>query len=117
MTAGVPSQSLEPKSITTVRSTRPMTKSMSCSTSNMVSPSDLSAPRSRAREKAGCRARIGPEQDRVEKCHVRAQLHMLEGARDAGAGDQALLPPGNFSTQKRDAALIRREGAGDQVEH
>ncbi len=45
----------------------------------------------RAGEQAGPGARIGAEQHVVEQRHARAQLDVLEGARDSGAGDLELL--------------------------
>jgi len=70
-----------------------------------------------AGEEARGRPRVGPEQNGLEQRHVRPQLHMLEGARDAGARDPALALPGDVGAEELDAALIGRERAADQVEH
>src|ERR1700738_3573878 len=42
---------------------------------------------------------------------------MLEGARNAGAGDLALRAPGDVSAEETDPALVERERTGNEVEH
>src|SRR6267142_2845991 len=53
----------------------------------------------------------------VEQRHARAQLDVLEGAGDPGAGDVELLVAGDRSSRERDLAAVGAERAGEQVEH
>jgi hypothetical protein len=66
---------------------------------------------------AGTRARMGAERDVVEQAHLRAQLDVLERARQAEAGDRALRRAADVVAEERRAARRHRQRAGQQVEH
>ncbi len=68
-------------------------------------------------QEARLRPRMHAEEDIVQKRHARANLHMLEGSRDAGAGDPALRRSRDVLALKGDATLIEMQRPREQIEH
>ena len=63
------------------------------------------------------RAHIGAEHGVLEQRHRRAELDVLEGARDAARGDALRRHAGDVLAEESNAPGIRFEDPGDEVEH
>ena len=68
------------------------------------------------RQQAGAGTAVGAEGDVVEQAHLRPELDVLEGARQAEPGEPPLREGRDVAAEKLDPARRHRQGSRQQVE-